>query len=223
VSGGDDRARAAERAELIERARLLGVALSDAAATSLARLLDELTEWNRAYNLSAIRRREEMLTRHVLDSLSIHGDLEGSTIADVGTGAGFPGLPLAVASPERQFTLIDSNGKKVRFVRHAVRTLALGNVAVLQARAEDLHPEALFDTIVARAFAPLPGLLAQVGGLAGPRTRVLAMKGRYPAEELSAVEPPWRIRATRPLAIPGLDEERHLVVLERPDPYPAAG
>ncbi|MGH8150936.1 MAG: 16S rRNA (guanine(527)-N(7))-methyltransferase RsmG, partial [Steroidobacteraceae bacterium] len=190
---------------------------------SLARLLDELAQWSRAYNLSAIRGREAMLTRHVLDSLSIHGDLVGSTIADVGTGAGFPGLPLAIANPERQFTLIDSNGKKVRFVRHAVHTLALGNVAVMQARAQDLHPEAPFDTIVARAFAPLPELLEQVVGLTGPRTRVLAMKGRNPAAELSAVGPPWRILAIRPLAIPGLDEERHLAVLGRPDPYPAAG
>ncbi|MGH8148835.1 MAG: 16S rRNA (guanine(527)-N(7))-methyltransferase RsmG, partial [Steroidobacteraceae bacterium] len=162
MAGGDDRARLLERAELIERARLLGVPLSDSAAGSLARLLDELAQWNRAYNLSAIRRREEMLTRHVLDSLSVHGDLAGSTIADVGTGAGFPGLPLAVANPQRRFTLIDSNGKKVRFVRHAVHTLALGNVAVMQARAEDLHPEAPFDTVVARAFAPLPELLEQV-------------------------------------------------------------
>src|SRR5262245_32522616 len=104
-----------ERIQLIEGARALGITLTPDTAARLLRLLDELTHWNRSYNLTAIIQREKMITHHLLDSLSIHAALRGLTIADVGTGAGFPGLPLAVVNPERQFTLIDSNSKKVRF------------------------------------------------------------------------------------------------------------
>jgi 16S rRNA (guanine527-N7)-methyltransferase len=224
VSSGDERgsliedARLVERTRLIEQARLLNVALTDAAAARLLRLLDELTEWSKAYSLTSIRRREEMLTRHLLDSLAIHEELEGETVVDVGTGAGFPGLPLAAVNPERRFTLVDSSGKKVRFVAHAIRALALENVTVAHSRAEALHPQIPFDTIVARAFAALPELLATVQGLCGPGTRVLAMKGRYPSAEIAAVRPPWRIVRSRPLRIPGLDEERHLIVAECADP-----
>lgn len=203
---------AEERAALIERARLLNVALTDALAERLLRLLDELSEWSKAYSLTAIRRREEMITRHLLDSLSIHGDLRGDAVADVGTGAGFPGLPLAIVNPGRRFTLVDSSGKKARFVAHAARTLALENVTVAHSRAEDLHPGAPFDTVTARAFAALPELLAAVRGLCGPGTRVLAMKGRYPEAELAEVRPPWQVLETRALAVPGLDEERHVVI-----------
>ncbi|MGH8229071.1 MAG: 16S rRNA (guanine(527)-N(7))-methyltransferase RsmG [Steroidobacteraceae bacterium] len=206
---------AGERAALVDGARALGVLLPEAAAERLLRLLDELVKWNAAYNLTSIRQRGQMLTRHLLDSLAIHGDLEGERIADVGTGAGFPGVPLAVASPERRFTLIDSNGKKIRFVRQAIRSLELANVEAVQARAEDLQPAAPFDSITARACAPLPELLKTVAGLAGPGTRVLAMKGRYPQDEIAAVRPPWQIVEARPLEVPGLDEERHLVLLTR--------
>lgn len=206
---------AGERAALVDGARALGVLLPEAAAERLLRLLDELAKWNAAYNLTAIRQRGQMLTRHLLDSLAIHADLEGERIADVGTGAGFPGVPLAVASPGRRFTLIDSSGKKIRFVRQAIRSLELANVEAVQARAEDLEPAAPFDSITARACAPLPELLETVASLAGPGTRVLAMKGRYPQDEIAAVRPPWRIVEARPLEVPGLDEERHLVLLTR--------
>jgi 16S rRNA (guanine527-N7)-methyltransferase len=218
-------ARLAERALLIERAQLLEVPLSDAAATHLLTLLEELSRWNQAYNLTAIRRRDAMLTRHLLDSLAVHGDLEGTRVADVGTGAGFPGLPLAVANPRRQFTLIDSSGKKTRFVAHAAQALGLENVTVVHERAERLEPEVPFDTVIARAFAELPELLAKVRGLCGPRTRVLAMKGRYPKAEIAAVRAPWRVLATRALRVPGLEEARHLVTLEvgAPDLRPTGG
>ncbi len=207
-------ARLAERAQLIERARLLGVSLTETSAQCLLDLLDELARWNKAYNLTAIRRREEMLTHHVLDSLGVHGELHGTRIADVGTGAGFPGLPLAIVSPERQFTLVDSSGKKTRFVAHAARMLMLRNVTPLNSRVEDLRPAIPFDTVTARAFAALPELLAKVRGLCGPGTRVLAMKGRYPAGEIAAVPTPWRVVSARALEIPGLGAARHLVVLE---------
>jgi len=214
ASSPEEHARLIERAQLIAGARLLEVPLGEPDAERLLELLDELTRWNEAYNLTAIRGRGKLLTHHVLDSLGVHRDLRGARVADVGTGAGFPGLPLAVANPRRQFTLIDSSGKKTRFVAHAVRTLALENVAVAQSRAEQLVPDPPFDTVVARAVAALPDLLAKVRGLTAPGSRVLAMKGRYPMAEIAAVRAPWRVLATRPLEIPGLDEERHLVTVE---------
>jgi len=197
---------------LMRDAGLLGVSLTEADAGRLLTLLTELERWNRSYNLTAIA-GQAMLTHHLLDSLAISPDLVGTRIADVGTGAGFPGLPLAVVNPSRHFTLIDSSGKKLRFVAHAVRTLALANVTPLEARTETLRPEVPFDSVTARAFAPLPELLAQVAPLCGPATRVLAMKGKWPEEELKRLPPPWRLVASRPLTIPGLDEARCLLVL----------
>ena len=176
-------------------------------------LLDELARWNRTFNLPAIKNPEEMLTHHLLDSLAIHADLAGERIADVGTGAGFPGLPLALVQPARRFTLIDSNGKKIRFVSHAARTLGLANVEPLQARAEELAPDAPFDTVLARACAPLPELVNMIAGLTGPATRVLAMKGRVPDKELQALPRAWRVMGLRTLLVPGLDEARCLVTL----------
>jgi len=200
---------------LIRDAATLGVSLSAADAARLLGLAAELERWNRTYNLTAITRPEEVLTHHLLDSLAVQADLAGIRIADVGTGAGFPGLPLALVNPARQFTLIDSNGKKVRFVAHAARTLGLANVEAVQARAEALKPAVPFDTVLARAFAPLPELTAAVAGLCGPQTRLLAMKGRWPAEEIAALREPWRIERTRELKVPGLNEARCLIVLRR--------
>ena len=194
-------------------AATLGVALAPGDGARLVALLDELERWNRAFNLTAIKIQDEMLTHHLLDSLAIHADLVGGRIADVGTGAGFPGLPLALVQPTRRFTLIDSNGRKIRFVSHAARMLGLSNVEPLQARAEELAPDPPFDTVVARAFAPLPQLLSTIAGLAGPATRVLAMKGRRPDKELAALPRAWRVLAVRSLAVPGLDEARCLVTL----------
>ncbi len=198
---------------LVRDAALLGVPLAAAQAARLLTLLDELERWNRSYNLTAIDSREEMITHHLLDSLSISPDLAGARIADVGTGAGFPGLPLAIANPSRQFTLIDSNGKKVRFVAHAAAALALGNVTALKARAEALRPQPPFDTVTARALAPLPKLLAQLAPLCGPATRVLAMKGRWPGDELEKLPAPWRLTGSRTIEVPGLDAERCVLIL----------
>ena len=206
-----------ERAALVAGARQLGVSLDDAAAALLLRLLDELLRWNRAYNLTAITDRTQMLTHHLLDSLSVAPFVQGSTLADVGTGAGFPGLPLALIAPQRRCVLMDSNGKKQRFVAHAARTLGLTNVEALQVRVEEARPAQPFDTVVARACAALPQLLEWVAPLCGPQTRVLAMKGRLPDEEITAVARPWVIEQTVPLQVPGLNEERHLVVACRLD------
>src|SRR6266478_3271564 len=135
---------------LVNDAKSMGVVLTEHDASQLEQLLDELERWNRTYNLTAITKREDMVTHHLLDSLAIHGDLQGVTVADVGTGAGFPGLPLAVVNPERRFTLIDSAGKKIRFVSHAAHTLGLTNVEAVHGRVESLQPQQPFDTVVAR-------------------------------------------------------------------------
>lgn len=202
-----------ERAVLVAGARKLGVSLDAAAAAALLRLLDELLRWNRAYNLTAITDRTQMLTHHLLDSLSVAPFVQGSTLADVGTGAGFPGLPLALIAPQRRCVLMDANGKKQRFVAHAARTLGLTNVEPLRMRVEEARPAQPFDTVVARACAALPQLLAWVAPLCGPQTRVLAMKGKLPDEEITAVARPWVIEQTLPLQVPGLNEERHLVIV----------
>lgn len=189
-------------------------------------LLDELSAWNRAYSLTAIRERGAMIRAHLLDSLSVWADLVGTRIADVGTGAGFPGLPLAVLAPERQFLLLDSVGKKIRFVTHATRRLHLANVTATQARVESFRPEAPFDTVIARAFAALPDLLAAVHHLLGPQTRVVALKGQYPREELAALPRGWRVHGIRAVHIPGLAAERHIISLVAGDgmpPGPASG
>ena len=200
---------------LVSDAALLGVRLGEADAARLLTLLEELRHWNRRTNLTAITDPEQMITHHLLDSLAISPDLTGTRVADVGTGAGFPGLPLAVANPQRHFTLIDSNAKKLRFVSHAAGLLALSNVTTLHARAESLRPEAPFETVTARALAPLPKLLEAVAPLCGPHTRVLAMKGRWPEDELAQLPAAWRLTSSRTLTIPGLDAARCLLVLNR--------
>jgi 16S rRNA (guanine527-N7)-methyltransferase len=202
-----------EARSLIDAAATFDVRVLEPQAVALLALLDELTQWNQAYNLTAIEERRAMITHHLLDSLSVNAELVGQRIADVGTGAGFPGLPLALLNPERQFTLIDSSGKKIRFVKHAARALGLTNVEAVQARAEAFTPDQPFDTVVARAFAALPELLERVAGLCGTSTRVLAMKGKYPAEEIAAIQRPWALQATRALSVPGLGAERHVLRL----------
>jgi len=156
-----------------------------------------------------------MIRSHLLDSLSGYVELNGTQIADVGTGPGFPGLPLALVSPQREFTLIDSVAKKLRFVTHAVRVLGLTNVTTQQVRVESLSPSQPYDTIVARAFAALPDLLAAVQGLCGPATRVIAFKGLYPGEELAQLPRGWRLERSRAVHIPQLNAERHVLTLVR--------
>jgi 16S rRNA (guanine527-N7)-methyltransferase len=200
---------------LAQDAATLGITLTSEDAARLLTLTQELARWNRSYNLTAITAPAAMVTHHLLDSLAVHRDLSGARIADVGTGAGFPGLPLAVCNPQRHFTLIDSTAKKVRFVAHAAQLLALTNVSALHARVELLKVDVPFDTVIARAFAPLPELLEKVTAICGPQTQVLAMKGRWPEKELAAIEPPWRVIRSREIVIPRLDAARCVIVLAR--------
>jgi 16S rRNA (guanine527-N7)-methyltransferase len=172
-----------------------------------------MDEWGTRMNLTAIREREQQLTKHVLDSLSVLPWLRGSRIADVGSGAGFPGIPLAIAAPALHLTLIDSTGKKCRFLEHVRDALELGNVEVVQARAEAFKPPVRFDTVLARAVGPLADLVRNAGLLVAGGGRLLAMKGRYPEDELGKKLNGWKAVAVHALRVPGLDEERHLVEL----------
>jgi 16S rRNA (guanine527-N7)-methyltransferase len=172
-----------------------------------------LEKWNRQINLTAVRDPEQMIPRHVLDSLSVLPWLKGPRVLDIGTGAGLPGIPLALARPDVQFTLLDSNGKKLLFVRQAVHALDLRNVTVVQSRAESFDPEEKFDTLMARAFSALPEILAVSRHLFAPGARLLAMKGVFPRDELAAIGHNYRVDI-KALSVPGLDAERHLVILE---------
>ena len=178
-------------------------------------LLDELERWGARVNLTAIRDREEMITVHLLDSLVARPLLHGSRIIDIGTGAGFPGLPLAIAEPARAFTLLDSNNKKIQFVQHAARLLGLKNVNAVKARTEDYAPEEGFDTVIARAVAALPRLVEIAGHLVGEDGVFVALKGRYPAEELEQLPDTWTASVVE-LDVPGLERgSRHGVTMQR--------
>jgi len=181
------------------------------------RLLDYLAllvQWNRAYNLTAIRDPSEMVVKHLLDSLSIHAFVAGS-VADIGTGPGLPGIPLALARPGLHVSLAETAGKKARFLREAVRHLGLAQVTVHDCRAEDVPESGRHDVLIARALGSLAGILAFGGHLLKPGGRLLAMKGRAPIDEIAALPPAYRHIATHPLAVPGLDAERHLIVVEK--------
>jgi 16S rRNA (guanine527-N7)-methyltransferase len=200
-----------------EDAALLGVTLDATALERLARLGAELIDWNQRMNLTAIDDPPRIATHHLLDSLSAAPLLQGPRIADVGTGGGFPGLPLAIALPALRFTLIDSVAKKLRFVDHVVQVLNLTNVETLHTRVEQMKQAEPFDTVITRAFAPLPRLCEWVQPLCGKQTRVIAMKGRWPPEpganDSADVPRGWRIEGAPAVEVPGLDAQRHLITL----------
>ena len=201
--------------QLISGAVPFGVSLSASDAASLIRLLDELDEWNQRMNLTAIRDRSQQITKHLLDSLSVQPYLQGDLIADVGTGAGFPGLPLAIVNPARRFTLIDSTAKKLKFIDHVAQLLGLKNVETVHTRAESFRPKERFDCVLSRAVGPTATFVKWSGHLCAGGGRLLAMKGRYPTDELTSLPSGWKLAAVHRLNIPGLDEERHLVELCR--------
>lgn len=193
--------------------------LDTALADPLARYLALMLRWNAAYNLTAIREPREMVTKHLLDSLAMAPAVaEVPTLADLGTGPGLPGIPLAIATPGLRVTLVESNGKKARFMREALRTLDLGNAEVAESRIEALDRPGQFAAITARALATLPQILALGGHLIAPDGVLLAMKGARPDDEIAALPPGWAVRDVRPLTVPGLDAERHLVTVARTAP-----
>ena len=178
---------------------------------ALESYLDLLQRWNRTYNLTAVRDPREMVTRHLLDSLSILPFISSDRLLDAGTGAGLPGIPLAIFRPRLELTLLDSAGKKIRFLNHVCRELGLANVSPVQDRLESYRTEHRFDEIVSRAFSSLEAFAVAARHL-GP-SRLLAMKGRYPAAELETL-PGWvKLQSVEKLRVPGLKEERHLVIM----------
>jgi 16S rRNA (guanine527-N7)-methyltransferase len=185
------------------------------ASRRMALVLDELQHWNKKVNLTAIRDPHEMITGHLLDSLVARPFLHGERILDVGTGAGFPGLPLAICEPDRQFELVDGNNKKIMFVQHVATLLKLGNVAAIKARTEDYAPAERFDTVIARAVGPLARLVDMAGHHVREDGVFVALKGRYPAQELEELPKRWEYEVAE-LDVPGLEKgSRHAVSLRR--------
>ena len=193
----------------------LGLALAPGQVEALLTLVAELAEWNRRVNLTAIKDPAEVVDKHLLDSLAVLPHIRGLQVADIGTGAGFPGLPHAVADLDRRYTLVESTGKKAAFVRHAATMLQLPNVDVVLARAESYKPARPFDSVIARALGSLADFIRVAGHLAERDGRLLAMKGKVPDDELKALPAGWKARAVHPIRVPGLDAERCLVELAR--------
>jgi len=201
-------------------AGLVRLGLDPALATPLLAYLALLLRWNKTYNLTAVRDPHEMVTKHLLDSLAMHPYVDaiaarGGALADLGTGAGLPGIPLAIVKPGLRVTLVESNGKKARFMREAVRQLGLKDVRVAESRIEALAQPGAYDAITARALATLPLILELGGHLLKPDGELLAMKGVHPVDEIAELPAGWEVRGSHPLTVPGLDAERHLGVVGR--------
>ena len=189
------------------------------ADVKMARLLTELEHWNTRINLTAIRDPQDMVSGHILDSLAVRPMLRGSRVLDIGTGAGVPGLPLAIAEAEIEFRLLDANGRKISFVRHVIGELGLSNASAIKARIEDYAPDERFDTVITRALASIPRLLELAGHLVRDEGVLLALKGKYPATELEQIREisGWKYDVTD-LTVPGLESHaRHVVCLRRVD------
>ena len=187
------------------------------AAGRLAVLLAELQRWGKRINLTAILDPDEMVSAHVLDSLAVRPLIQGPQVIDIGTGAGFPGLPLAIAEPDVEFTLLDGNGKKISFVNHMIGELGLSNAVAVKARAEDYAPGKRFDTVIARALATVPRLVELSAHLVREDGQLLALKGKYPAAELESItaSPEWEFSVTE-LTVPFLEAHaRHVVSVRR--------
>jgi 16S rRNA (guanine527-N7)-methyltransferase len=201
-------------------AGLRELGLAPTLAEPLLAYLALLARWNQTYNLTAVRDPQEMVGKHLLDSLAMHRFVDdlarrGGHLADLGTGPGLPGIPLAIVKPGLHVTLVESNGKKARFLREAVRQLGLKDVRVAEARIEAVDEPGAFDAITARALATLPLILELGGRLLKPEGILLAMKGVYPADEIAALPAGWGLAASHPLRVPGVDAERHLIVVQR--------
>jgi 16S rRNA (guanine527-N7)-methyltransferase len=186
----------------------LGLGLSDSQLALLDAFVGLLAKWNKAYNLTAVRDPAQMVSLHILDSLAIAPHIAGASLLDVGTGPGLPGIPLAIAQPERQFTLLDSNVKKTRFVQQAVLELGLPNVEVVHARVEEFKALQGFDTVTARAFAPLARMLPQIEAHIAQNGCVLAMKSQRADQELEQAPAGWCLTETIELDVPGVEGTR---------------
>ena len=193
----------------------LSLSLGREGRSKLLQYLALLEKWNQVYNLTAIRGREKMVSGHLLDCLAVIPYLTGTRLLDIGSGAGFPGIPVAVARPDIQVALLDSNHKKAAFLRQAVTELQLKNATVVCERVEAWRAAEKFDCIISRAFAEIAEFIALTKHLLAPGGVLAAMKGVYPFEEIERLPPDFRLRQVHAFAVPGLEAERHLVLIER--------
>ena len=185
------------------------------ASKRLSLLIEELEKWNKKYNLTAIRAPNEMVHGHIMDSLSALKFLKGKDIIDIGTGAGFPGLPLAIMRPKNHFLLIDGNGKKIGFIQHIISLFELKNVQAKKIRAENFFPDQLFDTVIARALTTLPKLISLSEHFLKERGTIVAMKGKLPIKELNSINNGWQ-HQVHPIRIDGMsNRERHIILLNK--------
>lgn len=191
----------------------LGLSVTHEQQQQMLALVELLQQWNKTYNLTAIRQPEAMISGHLLDSLSVCNALPKGSLIDVGCGAGFPGLAIAIYDPERPITLLDSNQKKTRFVQHAIGHLQLKNCQVVHQRTEQYQPEQPFDMVICRAYTSLAQFAEQAGSLIGPTGQLLAMKGQLPSAEIAALPANWQVISCQPLTVPGIPGARHLVTI----------
>ncbi len=201
--------------ELEQGVSELGLAVSAEQQARLLQYLVLLEKWNQVYNLTAIRDLGKMVSAHLLDSLSVVPSLTGESVLDVGSGAGLPGIPIALVRPDWEVTLLDSNHKKAAFLRQAAADLCLRNANVVCERVESWLAPREFDVIISRAFADLGEFVSQTERLLAPGGVFAAMKGLRPFEELERLPPEFRVKDVRALKVPGLDAQRHLVLVER--------
>ena len=191
----------------------MGQPLDRQTESQLIRYIELIGQWNRVYNLSNIRDLDTMVVRHLLDSLSVYFHIEGKTVLDVGTGAGLPGIPLAIAMPDRQFVILDSNQKKTKFLQQVCYQIQLKNVRVVHKRVEEYFADPKFDTVISRAFSTLREFLTLSQHLIKPDGQFLAMKGVFPLTELQEIKVPFKLIEATPLKVPLLNAERHVVNL----------
>ena len=201
--------------QLDSAAKVIGIDLSAQQVKKLIDYLALLIKWNKAYNLTAIREPRDMLVKHLIDSLSIAPYIEGDNILDVGTGPGLPGIPMAILFPEIKFLLLDSNGKKTRFLTQSKITLGLANVEVLHGRVEAADNTRRFDQILSRAFTALDNMVLLCKHLLSDNGRFLAMKGLQPNEEIEAMPESFCVEKSIPLEVPGCEDQRHLIIIRR--------
>lgn len=200
---------------LIDGIEFLGLSNEVEKLERLLQFIALIEKWNKAYNLTAIRDKEEMARLHILDSLAILPHLHGKRLIDIGTGAGLPGIPLAIFRPDMEFVLLDSNAKKTRFVQQAILELKLKNVSVIHSRVESYQPSEKFDSVTCRAFADMSDILKLTAHLFNENGMLLAMKGQQPDEELAALNQEYRIV---PIVVPNIEAERCLVCISANTP-----